>query len=330
MTASVPPGSAAPGGTRRRRWAGGVVGLAVLVGACGQPGDDASSDAPSRSTPAPTAPVALPQPVQRLEIDATEYTFEISPDPAAGLQPGWTLLDFRNVGDEPHQVMFAQLKEGVDLAELAAAGANDSSGAAAIEFVNMIGGVSYIGADQETTALVNLTEGIVLAMCYVPDGRGVAHALMGMTTTMSVSAPATDGAPAPSDSGPEEVLGTIELAADGYEIPADLRAGWYHVENTDDALHELSLLRLGGSLDDEATGALVEDLAANRPPSVEVEAVGGLGAISSGFDGYVYLDLAPGDYLAVDFMPDPGEPRPHMLDGYFDRFTVDRARTSEP
>jgi hypothetical protein len=47
-----------------------------------------------------------------------------------------------------------------------------------------------------------------------------------------------------------------------------------------------------------------------------------MGAISGGFDGYLYLDLVPGDYLAVDFMPDPGEPRPHMLDGYFDRFSI--------
>ena len=41
--------------------------------------------------------------------------------------------------------MFARLKDGVDMAELAAAGEGDSSGAGAIEFVDMIGGVSYIG-----------------------------------------------------------------------------------------------------------------------------------------------------------------------------------------
>lgn len=97
-------------------------------------------------------------------MDGSEYAFKISPDPASGVRPGWTLLRFTNVGVEPHQVMFARLKDGVDLGKLAAAGAGDSSGAAAIEFVDMIGGVSYIGAGQETTAMVNLTEGLVLAM----------------------------------------------------------------------------------------------------------------------------------------------------------------------
>ena len=53
-----------------------------------------------------------------------------------------------------------------------------------------------------------------------------------------------------------------------------------------------------------------------------VEAVGGMGAISPGFDGYLYLDLEEGEYLVVDFMPDPGDPRPHMLDGYYARFSV--------
>jgi len=66
----------------------------------------------------------------------------------------------------------------------------------------------------------------------------------------------------------------------------------------------------------------VEDLAASKTPQVKLDAVGGMGAISAGFDGYLHLDLAHGDYLAVDFMPDPGKPRPHMLDGYYGRFSI--------
>jgi hypothetical protein len=67
---------------------------------------------------------------------------------------------------------------------------------------------------------------------------------------------------------------------------------------------------------------VVADLAANATPAVALEALGGLGAISPGFEGYLHLDLEPGSYLAVDFMPDPGDPRPHLLDGYWATFTV--------
>ena len=121
---------------------------------------------------------------------------------------------------------------------------------------------------------------------------------------------------------PNDAEAWARLSEDGYLLPDAMGAGSYHVVNTDDALHELSLLRLDGPLDDGGAAQLVDDLAANRPPEVALEAVGGMGAISAGFDGYLYLDLADGDYPAVDFMPDPGDPRPHMLDGYFGEFSV--------
>jgi hypothetical protein len=305
-----------------------IAALAMVGSVCaggGVAGASSSSGSRSASVAAtstkPQVAERLPEPVQELEIDATEYVFEISPDPSAPLKPGWTLLKFRNLGGEAHQAMFAQLKEGTDLAELAAAGAGDSSGASAIAFVNMLGGVSYIGAGQDTTAMVNLTPGILLAMCYVPDSKGVAHALLGMTSTLSVAAPSGEPEPAAKPRG-KKLVGTIELAEDGYKFPDDLRKGWYRVKNTDSDLHEMALLRLGRSTSAKQTKTLVEDLAANKATKVTTEAVGGVGAISSGFDGYLYLDLAKGDYLVVDFMPDPGVPRPHMLDGYYARFTV--------
>ena len=305
---------------------GAIVALVALGATSGIAA--ASSGAASSVTAAARAGAAkLPEPVQVLDIKATEYSFEITPDPSAGLKPGWTLLKFHNIGSEAHQAMFAQLKDGVDLAELSAAGAGDSSGASAIAFVNMVGGVSYIGPGQDTTAMVNLVPGIALAMCYVPNADGVAHALLGMTTLLTVAEPSGDAAPAaPEPAGKKpvgkKVFGTIELAKDGYQIPENLRKGWYHVKNTDSLLHEMALLRLGRSLPAKQTKTLVEDLAANKATKVTTEALGGIGATAAGFDGYLYLDLPKGDYLAVDFMPDPGVPRPHMLDGYYARFSI--------
>ena len=301
---------------------GAIVAL-VALGAGTSGIAAASSGSASSVTAAGRAGAAkVPEPVQVLDIKATEYSFEITPDPSAGLQPGWTLLKFHNIGSEAHQAMFAQLKDGVDLAELSAAGAGDSSGASAIAFVNMVGGVSYIGAGHDTTAMVNLVPGIALAMCYVPNADGVAHALLGMTKLLTVAAPSGDAPPAAAKPRHKKVVGTIELAKDGYQIPENLRKGWYHVKNTDSLLHEMALLRLGRSLPDNQTGKLVEDLAANKATKVTTEAFGGIGATAAGFDGYLYLDLPKGDYLAVDFMPDPGVPRPHMLDGYHARFSV--------
>lgn len=339
--------------TARARRSPVLAATLVLVGlvtaACGSGGASSSSSSSSSSAegrpatdpdgtavsdPAASPPAA----VQHLEIEASEYRFDLTPPADAPLAPGWTTVTLHNDGAEAHQVMFARLKDGVDLAQLSEAAGDDSSGAAAIAFVDMIGGVSYIGPGQDITAMVDLPEGTVMAMCYVPDGQGVAHALMGMTSVLTVDAAATgtattttttsaSGAPTTAPDTPVDgaVEGTIELAADGYQVPADLPTGWYHVVNTDtgtggEGLHELSILRLGDSVPPEEIDGLMEALAANETPSVALDALGGMGALSPGFEGYLYLDLPPGDYVAVDFMPDPGDPRPHLLDGYYAAF----------
>jgi hypothetical protein len=185
-------------------------------------------------------------------------------------------------------------------------------------------GVSYIGAGNGIDAMVNLPSGVVMAMCYVPDSHGVAHALSGMSTMLTVApaSPTTTAAQtSPNVTNGETIVGTIEMAREGYKFPERLRPGWYRVKNTDNAvpergLHELALLRLSRPLQQGELTTVLEQLAHNATPAVELDAMGGLGAVSAGFEGYVYLDLKPGSYLVVDFMPDPGSPTPHLLNGY--------------
>lgn len=308
-----------------------VVASLLAVG-CG------SDDAPSAtaadtvtfteadSVPPADAPAVetLPTAVQTLTMTGTEYAFEIA-EADQELHAGWTKVTFENRGVEAHQVMFASVRDGVDLAELAKVAGDDSSGSKAIEYVDMLGGVSYIGPGQRIEAMVQLPEGVVLAMCYVPDPRGTAHALSGMQTTLSVGAAAEPDA----DTGPpEDVVGVITMGPGGYDMPMPLPAGWYRVDNDDagdapgEGLHEMSILGLDRPLGDDDLDRLLDDLATNATPDVELDALGGLGALSAGFEGYVHLDLEPGPYLAVDFMPDPGDPRPHLLDSYVTGFDV--------
>ena len=294
----------------------------LLLGACTQDEVSGPTEPAGAGADAPAAAAELlPEPVQELEIDATEYSFVISPDPAGGLRPGWTSVRFHNTGDEPHQVMFARLKDGVDMSELAAAGAGDSSGAGAIEFVDMIGGVSYIGPGQDTTAMVDLSEGLVMAMCYVPDEHGVAHALMGMSTSLTVL-PA-DGSASSSPGAGEEVLGTIELSEDGYRMPDEMGAGWYHVVNTDDGAPR-------------AVAAAPRRTDRRRPRGAGRGRPGGQPDPGGGARGgrrhgchlrrVRRLPVPRPRPTATTWpwtsCPTPGDPRPHMLDGYFGEFSV--------
>ena len=311
-----------------------AVGLVLVATACSASRVESQHPKPETSTTraAPAAANRVPEPIQHLDIVGTEYKFGVEQKPAGALRPGWTEVRFHNNGGEAHQVMFARVKEGADPAKLAAAGAGDSSGAGAIEFVDMLGGVSYIGPGKETVAMVDLPKGLVLAMCYVPDRHGVAHALTGMTTALNVEGAPASGVPDASPTAPRRrdedrppVRGTIALAPDGYRIPRPLRRGWYHVVNTDigapgTGLHELALMRLQRSITSAEQRRLLDDIATNATPELKLTALGGLGALSPGFDAYLYLDLQHGHYLAVDFMPDARNPRPHLLDGYVTNF----------
>ena len=329
MTRPTPP--------RRRGLAAllaAVLPAAALLAACGSDHATPSAAGPSTSgggDGTEATPKVLPAAVSTLAVVGTEYTFELHATDTDGraldlttgtLPAGWTRVTFENRGDEAHQVMFARVKDGVDMAQLAATAGGDSSGSAAIEFVDMLGGVSYIGPGQSIDALVDLPAGIVMAMCYVPDAHGVAHALSGMTTMLSVAdGPATADEPADG----EVVQGTIAMTPDGYRFPESLTPGWYHVVNQETGeastgLHELSILGLDEPITDDELPQLLDDLATGATPAVPLVALGGMGALSGGFDGYLHLELDPGPYLAVDFMPDPGNPRPHLLDGYATTF----------
>jgi hypothetical protein len=339
---------------RATRLIGCAAVCCMALAACGDTttGDTGAASERTAGQPDPDAAAGtVPAAVQRLDIVGTEYSFAVeqhgssaaagehgssaaagehdSTTSPAPLHAGWTRVSFHNRGREAHQVMFAAPKDGVDLAELAAAAGGDSSGSAAIAYVDMLGGVSYVGPGQSVDALVNLPEGIVLAMCYVPDAHGVAHALSGMTTMFDIG-PATDAQPTESS---EPIVGAIEMSADGYLLPDRLTPGWYRVTNTDTrarsaaaaagtGLHELAILGLDEPLQAGELEQLLDDLANNKTPAATLDALGGMGALSAGLTGYVWLDLKPGPYLGVDFMPDPGSPRPHLLDGYATEFDV--------
>lgn len=289
----------------------------------------ATTSATTSTTTSALPPASVPQVSQVLEVDTGEYTFKFPDLQPSELHAGWTEIRLTNVGKEAHQVMFAQLKPGADLAELAQQAGSDSSGSAALGFVNMLGGVSYIAPGQQTRSLVNLPEGLVMAMCYVPNDQGVAHALLGMSTMLTVGPAQKLGAASPADSNNAVVVGTIRFGADGYEVPEKITKGWYHVLNSDTenpgvGLHELSILRLqtNATLSKSEINSVVTDLAENKTPAVGITALGGYGALQPGYEGYVWLDLSAGQYLFVDFMPDDSDPTPHLAKGYFDHIEI--------
>ncbi len=126
--------------------------------------------------------------------------------------------------------------------------------------------------------------------------------------------------PASSDvQGPEADL-TVNMTEFAYDIPEEVEAGQqvWRIENAGGQVHHLVLFRIkeGKTLDEVI--AFLESEQGEEP----VEYVRSTAVIGAGQSNYVEYDLAPGEYLAICFLPDYETGELHAMLGMMDTFTV--------
>jgi hypothetical protein len=291
--------------TGARRTAGVLaVALAVGVLATGCGSDDPGATAPpigalvSDDAPAATS----------LDVVATDHHFELSSTTvAAGRVP----IELANDGPSPHQLMVVRLDEGVTKADYLAA--FEEGETVANELVTQAGGVNAVDPGTRGTGYAGLEPGAHLVLCYLPTPEGAAHLQEGMVAELTVvDGPAT---PAP------EPVGEISLVDFSFGLPDGGLGtpGTYRVRNAGQSDHELALMRLdeGATLGDAA--AFLQGGFQGDQPFVFS---GGAGGIEPGEDGLVDLDLPPGSYLAMCFLPDEATGKRHAELGMVTTFTV--------
>jgi uncharacterized cupredoxin-like copper-binding protein len=113
---------------------------------------------------------------------------------------------------------------------------------------------------------------------------------------------------------------TIKLLDFSFALPAEVKAGKqvWKVVNEGKQVHEIAIIRLG-------EGKTMEDIAAfmeaphGTPPFADA---GGFQAIDPGDMGWLTLDLQPGNYVALCYVPDPSTGHAHMEMGMVMPFTV--------
>ena len=291
--------------TSRRRitMALAVGALPLLAAACGDAG--ASDEA---GTPPPTAP-DVAAPATTLEVVSGEYAFELS---ATTVAPGRLPVRLRNDGVEPHQLMVARLHDGVTLEEYLAAFEDDSETAAAA-LVDEAGGVNAVDPGATRTGYADLEPGSYVVLCFLPTPDGPSHLHAGMVAELTVV-----DAPVLED---PEAVDEITMVDFGFALPVGgvAEPGTYRVVNEGPSDHELVLMRVdeGKALGDVA--AYLQGGFRGEPP---LAFVGGAGGVEPGADTYVDLDLAPGDYVAMCFLPDPATGKRHAELGMVSTFTV--------
>jgi hypothetical protein len=257
-----------------------------------------------------TVPAPTPTPPATAHVfsfDAAEYSFN-SP---ATLPSGVVTLRLSNGGLEPHHLQLLRLNDGVSYEQFA--GALQQEGLAALRFVSLEGGAGAIGPHGSTEVTLNLPVGNYALACFVPGPDGAPHVARGMLKPIQVVGSETSP-DAPRDAG------TFTLRDFSFDMPATLPAGkaTYKVVNAGPQLHELNVVKL-------APGKVLEDVLAwderpSGPPPFEP--VGGMNGLSLDRVGYMTLDLASGDYVAICHIPDPASGVPHAHLGMAKAFSV--------
>lgn len=276
------------------------------------------------------SPLALNYP--ELRMVATDYAFEVTGEVAAGL----TLITLENNGAEPHHAQLMQLTEGESPETLQVAmgqGPEEMFGLG-----RFVGGPSAVGPGGQTQVILNLDPGQYVALCFVESPDGVPHLAKGMVQAFEVAESGT-----PTATEEPQAAGSVVLLDFAFTLPAEIAAGpqIWEVVNEGPQPHEIALLKLAPGVTPEqlqgmfagppaspeaghdmASPAATSDPAAAAGPP-PFEPVGGMQALAAGMRGWAVLDLEPGNYLAVCFVPDPASGQPHTALGMVASFTVE-------
>jgi uncharacterized cupredoxin-like copper-binding protein len=222
---------------------------AVTLAACGSSGGSGKTSSAGKSAagaaarkPAPTtSAAATPNALKVTAYDDPKMHYAISGAPQAGL----VALNFKNAGDDAHEMSLAKLKPGVTLAQFNAALHKPDAEKAANALVENpdgeITGPQIVGPGLSETATVHLDAGHYVIVCFLPGKDGMPHAVMGMTGEVTVGS-------GPSAATAPKTDATVTLTDSKITLPANFKSGGtFAVSNTGTKAHDFSLARLKGA-----------------------------------------------------------------------------------
>lgn len=250
---------------------------------------------------------------EELTLGAGDYAF----DWPETIEAGRMVITMENTGREPHHAQLVRLREGVTLDDARAALPHlEEDPAAMLSLVTLQGGPGIIVPGATQRLILDLKPGTYVWVCGIPAADGEPHFAKGMLAPFEVVPDGTEAAAEP------EADGRLALQDFAFALPEPIGAGrqLWEVVNEGHQPHEFLLAQLapGATALDFAMAAF-DPAAEGPPPGMPV---GGLQAVEPGTTAWLELDLAPGTYGAVCFIPDPASGEPHIALGMVAEFTV--------
>jgi hypothetical protein len=247
--------------------------------------------------------------VSTLNLTASDFAFT-APDTVPA---GPTRIQMRNSGKEMHHVIVVQLEPGHTLAELKALGPSAGPPAWAHPLGGPIGPMP--GGAAATATSLDLAAGTYALICVINSADGVPHMAKGMMRELTVT-------PATAATAATPLVGdvTITLADYSFTPSTPLTAGKHtiRVVNSGPQPHEVVFVRLQPG----KTGAEFAAFAEKPEGAPPGELLGGASFIAGPVENFVELELTPGNYAMMCFVPDAKDGKPHVAHGMIQDFKV--------
>jgi uncharacterized cupredoxin-like copper-binding protein len=293
-----------------------VLVLSTAVCAC-SPKEAAKPDsaavAQSGATAAAPASLASFDPSTHVAVvHAKDFAFD-APD---SITAGWTTFHLVNDGPNIHHIQIVRLDSGKTLADLQAAMQNPGPPQPWMVFA---GGPNAPSPTTATDAMINMQPGNYALLCMVDIPGKVPHAAKGMVHALKVTPASGPAAAEPTADA------TVTLTDYMFTNTGAFTAGKHTIKvvNKGPQLHELELLRLAPGKTMKDVGEYIEKAykgEAQGPPPADL--LGGIAAEPSGGSAYFTVDLTPGNYVMLCFVPDAKDQKPHLEHGMVKEFKV--------
>lgn len=256
----------------------------------------------TQQTPPPPMAVAP----TAVTIHAKDFAY-VAPD---SIPAGYVAFTLVNDGPGIHHAAIIRLDSGKTASDLVTALGHPGPIPA---WAVLFGGPNAVPSGASSNAIVSLTPGNYVMICFVDVPGGAPHFTKGMFHTFTVT-PSTVAtvAPVADDS--------ITLVDYAFQFAKPLTTGHhtFAVTNAGSQPHELELVRL-------ARGKTAKDLISwlskpqGPPPG---DPLGGASLEAPGTTTYFSTDLTAGNYLFICFVPDAKDGKPHFMHGMMQTITL--------
>jgi hypothetical protein len=165
----------------------------------------------------------------------------------------------------------------------------------------------------EASATVTLEPGNYIVACLIPSKDGVPHLMKGMVRQVAVVATSRPARTPEADA-------VMTLRDYTFFLSRPLASGTHVIEvrNEGTQWHEFELVQLAPGKTPQDVVDFIEH-GTGTPPGLPL---GGVSPLAVGRTSYLHVDLAPGRYALICFLPDRKDHQAHFQHGMMQEFQV--------